>query len=534
MEPADRDEFERFERMVGLLAREPARLGGPGDAPVRSFETHISRVLVVGGHAFKFKKPLRLPFLDQSTLEARRAACEAEIEVNRRLSPGLYLGVVAVTGQHDDPRIGTGSPVIDYAVRMRAFDPEQQLDRLASRGELEARHVEEAARLVAGLQAQAPVAPSAGAFGSSEQLHRETMENFDALDALPAARPHLEALGALRRWSARTLVTLGPEFRLRRRQGFVREGHGDLHLGNMALVDGRVTVFDAVEFDERLRRIDVVSEIAFLLMDLRRRGLAGLGNRFLNVWLEETGDYPGLRVLRHYLTYRALVRAKVAALRRGQLADEDPLAAGEEMTIEAQIRLAQRLHEGRRRGPLVITCGVSGAGKSWLCERLAQSMDAVRVRSDVERQRLAGPGKARYTEAATGRTYDRLAAYAADILGAGFPALVDATCLTRRQRERFLEVAARLDVPLRILQLEASPQRLAQRVRDRLARGDDASEATVEVLEAQIRSREPLAPREEPLAVPVDMDSDPDIEAIARRLRASEHPPATRRLLDDR
>ena len=474
------------------------------DHPVQGFrvmETHISWVLLTGSYAYKIKKPVDLGFLDFSTLERRRHDCEEELRLNRRLAPALYLAVVPITGSAASPVLGGEGRVIEYAVKMREFPQDAQLDRVLDRGELQGEHISRLAQTVSEFHARASVAAAESPFGSAELLWQPVLQNFEQI------RPHLdndedrELLDKLQAWSEQTHGRLTAVWQTRKRDGFIRECHGDMHLGNMALVDGEVIIFDCLEFNERLRWIDVMSEVAFVTMDLYDRGRPGLAHRFLNDYLQHSGDYEGLRVLRFYQVYRALVRAKVACIRLTQEGISETERAAARTHYRQYLRLAER-YTHPIPTPLIITHGLSGSGKTTISDALLESSGAVRVRSDVERKRLfglsaearSGSGVATglYSPDATARAYERLAALARTIITAGFPAIVDAAFLQHQQREQFRDLAERLQVPFVIFHCSTSPERLRRRVQQRTSQGHDASEANLQVLEHQLLTQDPL------------------------------------------
>jgi hypothetical protein len=312
----------------------------------------------------------------------------------------------------------------------------------------------------------------------------------------------------------------------RRRNGFVRECHGDLHLGNLAIIDGRITPFDGIEFNPQLRWIDVMSEIAFLVMDIRDRGYPYLAHRLLNACLQHTGDYSGLSVLRYYIVYRALVRAKVAVLRSVQATSRlDEQDAWRE--YDSYIALASHCVE--HPSPLlVITHGVSGTGKSYHAGRLAEQLGAIQLRSDIERKRLYGYSAVANTQSgikrgiyaadASERTYAQLAGLARIVITAGYPAIIDATFLRLAQREQFRRLSAALSVPFVVLHFDAEMDTLHARLRSRQAAGDDPSEAGIEVLEAQLASQQRLSPGE--MNEVIEVDADTATEQLAEKLLA--------------
>ena len=279
--------------------------------PVVGFEileTHISYVLLTGPYAYKFKKPVDLGFLDFSTLEKRRFYCEEELRLNRRLAPELYCAVVSITGSEQSPELGGNGPAIEYGVKMVQFRADAQLDQVLERGQLAPRHINELAVQVAHFHQNSAVAGAHTVFGTPAEVSRQALENFAQI-APPIEDPPLrQQLASLHDWTRAQLVRLDSTLSERKCQGKIRACHGDMHLTNMALVQDRIVIFDCIEFNESLYWIDVINDIAFLLMDLDHRGRADLAHRFLSRYLERTGDYEGLALLDFYRIYRSLVR----------------------------------------------------------------------------------------------------------------------------------------------------------------------------------------------------------------------------------
>lgn len=488
------------EPLIRQLCQPSAHPDNRGD--IELIETHISWVLLIGSHAYKIKKPVDLGFANFTTLDRRKHFCEMEIQLNRRLAERLYLDVVPITGTPETPRFGgTGEP-IEYAVRMKRFNQENLLNRLIKQGRLAATHIDSLAKQVAEFHEAAEVSKANTQFGTPDSVREAVVDNFETL--IPALAEPLRAIAKeLEEWSLFHFDKLREEFEHRKRSGMVRACHGDMHLGNMFLEDDEVVVFDGIEFNESFRWIDIMNEVAFAVMDLEDRGRPDFANRFLNKWLEHSGDYGGLRLLRFYLLYRAMVRAKVDAIRLNQ-GDLD-LSERRHLTSDCQgyLKLARRYTEPIAP-KLVITSGPSGSGKTTGTEDLIERTGAIRVRSDVERKRLHGlspldsSGGRIYSAEDTRRTYDRLTEVATQIVEAGFTAVVDATFLKREERDRFGRLARRLGVPFLILKFEASPDLLRQRIRNRQAESDDASEADIAVLEAQLATAEPLDAVDEP------------------------------------
>jgi len=482
-----------------------ARLEAETGAPVALKETHISWVLLTASQAYKLKRPVRLPFLDFSTPAARRHFCEEELRLNRRLAPELYLEVVPVCGTPQAPVLrGEGEP-IDHAVCMRRFPEEDQLDRRLAAGELVPADVDRLAQRLAAFHRAAPAAPPASPWGMPEQVLQPVLDVLMQLQAGCGT----ERLVKLRGWIGEQARALRPAWLARRREGHVRECHGDLHLANAVKLGDEVTAFDCIEFDPALRWIDVMGDVAFMTMDLHAHECSGLAWRFLDAWLQHSGDHAGLRVLRFYEVYRALVRGLV-----GRLRSAEPGAPSCEPGPD-YLGCALRLVHDEQRARLLITCGVSGSGKSTLAAQLLEAAGAIRLRSDVERKRLFGLDALQssaghvtdiYTPEATRRTFDHLADRARDALASGYPVIVDAAFLRRDERLRFRALAAELGVPFTILHCRAAEAELASRVATRAEAGMDASEATVEVLQRQLGFAEPLGEEERALAIEVVTD----------------------------
>ncbi|MFO7763415.1 MAG: AAA family ATPase [Wenzhouxiangellaceae bacterium] len=477
--------------------RDPDAFPHPVDE-VERIETHISWILLAGDFVYKIKKPLDLGFLDFSSLEKRRFFCAEEIRLNRRTAPELYLEVVAIGGTPDQPVLGAEAEAIEYAVKMRRFDTRAGFDRLLADGRLEPGHVTDLGRRLAELHRIAAVASADSGFGSFEDVSGPMRDNFEDLGKTLKRDAFRQRLDELNRWTERQLARLTPLLEKRRRDGFTRECHGDAHLGNVALIAGRATLFDCIEFSEELRWIDVICDLAFTVMDLRDRGATGFAWLLLDEYLARSGDYEGVQLLPVYMVYRALVRAKVQAYR---LDDPDADRDGVLEQIDDYLALAGTI-SSERRPALLITMGVSGSGKSWLARRLVGQVGLVRIRSDVERKRLhgldpestsdSGLGSDLYSKQATRRTYRRLADLARPLIAAGIPVLIDAACLKNWQRTLFRTLAEELEVSFATIQCDADEDVLRNRILRREQAGDDPSEAGLEVLAHQHETLDPL------------------------------------------
>lgn len=478
-------------------------------------ETHISWVLLAGEFAYKIKKPVDFGFLDFTTLERRKFYCEEELRLNRRYAPDLYLAVVPVTGDTARPRIGGPGVPLDYAVKMRRFDPSQTFDHLASAQTLRPAYLDALAETLAAFHASTARATPEDDHGLPDHQRRAAEFNFTTIrpnldDAADIAR--LEVLHA---WTHEEYARREALFWQRKREGFIRECHGDLHLGNIVLMDGNPTLFDGIEFNEDLRWIDVLNELAFLVMDLESNGATKLAWRLLNHYLAIAGDYEGMALFDYYRLYRALVRAKIALLTRSEIADVHDRAA---LLARYRTYVDYGVHLiSPRKARLFITYGLSGSGKSYLSGQLAQALPAIHLRSDVERKRLAGLAMRARTHSAeasdvygaemTEKTYRRLVDLAEILLNAGYSVTVDATFLRREQRDEQRQLAERCGADFLILDCRAPDELLRQRIQERAATGRDPSEADSSILDYQMVIREPLADDEWGYVRVVDMDN---------------------------
>ncbi len=465
-------------------------------------ETHISWVLVAGAQAYKVKKALSTAFLDQSTRERRRQACEEELRLNRRLAPTLYEAVVAVTGNASAPVLDGAGPLLDHAVRMRSFDQGGLWERRAERGELTEADVDSLLGLLVPFHDQCERADPASPFGTADGLRHTVLQNLLELEpGVPSGLTTAQELHHLRTWEEEAFARTEQRLVERRARGRVRECHGDLHLGNVTLFEGKTTVFDGIDFSPALRWTDVMADLAFMAMDLQAHGLAPLAHRWVNGYIEASGDHDGLPVLDYLLVHRALVRAKVSMLRAEQQGRQEAPMGVARRYLDVALRLT--LPQSPR---LLITHGCSGSGKSTVTQQLLQDTGAVRLRSDVERKRCPGlANEARYGDAANSATYQRLAVLARQLLKDGHAVIVDATFLRRTERLAMQQLAAERQVPFGILDFVAGADLslMRQRLRERAAHGGDPSEADESVLEGQLRRIEPLRPDELAVAQPV-------------------------------
>ena len=498
-------------------------------AEIRLIETHISWVILTGQYAYKIKKPVELGFLDFSSLQKRKRYCEEEVRLNRRLAPTIYLGVVAIRGTSGQPRIDGEGEALEYAVKMVQFSQRAQLDRMLERGELQPGQMDALAHMVADFHEQIETADQASEYGEPDHVLQPVLDTIAHLRRHTDDFVERQVIDELDSWCQTTFAHLRSFIALRKAQGYVRECHGDMHLRNLAWVDDKPLAFDCIEFNPELRWIDVISEIAFLVMDLDDRRQPQLAQRFLNGYLERGGDYSGIRLLCFYLVYRALVRAMVNAIR----ADQQGISVDEK--AQATKETHGYLHLARRytrvsKPVLLIARGLSGSGKTTYSQLLLEQFPAIRIRSDVERKRLYGVkpeqdghkiiGDELYSSIATERTYQRLE----QLAKAGHSVIIDATCQKKEQRELFRKLAEEKGVAFLILEFSATEATLRQRI---AARKGDASDADLQVLELQLDKWQPLGEDERDQALSIDTEMKFDVVLLADEIRRRVKPTAS-------
>lgn len=459
---------------------------------IKLIETHISWVILTGTYAYKIKKPLNLGFLDFSSLSKRKQCCEEELRLNSRTATGIYLEVVSINGTAESPGLAGDGDIIEYAVKMKQFPQQCQLDHLLLSNKLTTSELKEFANMVANFHQSTSVAETNTKYGGPNQVLEPVNENIFQIRNRVKDIDCNKALNKLEQWIKQQEKELFPLFNLRKSSGFIRECHGDLHLRNLAWIDNKPVAFDCIEFNPYLRWIDVISDIAFLIMDLHSRNQFELSQCFLNSYLEITGDYEGIKLLPFYSIYRALVRAKVDAINMTESHVSNIDLNHEKKELFSYIKLAKSYTE-QQPVKLIITHGVSGSGKTTFTQSLLQAIPAIRIRSDIERKRLAGQKKVNkvridqkkniYTKEFTDFTYKKLEALAETIINSGFSVIVDATFLDKSKRDQFRNLANLKQVEFMILSFTAPEPILKKRISDR---DNDESDADLNVLKSQL------------------------------------------------
>lgn len=501
---------------------------------IKLIETHISWVILTGNYAYKIKKACDLGFLNFSSLEKRRHFCDEELRLNRRLAASLYIEVIPISGKPEQPALQQNGEIIEYAIKMIQFPQHAQLDNLLAHGKVRNHHIDAFAQMTASFHCTAESSSNETAFGNPDHVFHAVAQTIDQIRQLPEAAHYSSLISELEDWCKSTFKTLTPLFMERKHGGFIRECHGDMHLRNLVWIDERPLAFDCLEFDPDLRWIDILSEVAFLVMDLDSHKQPKLGYRFLNAYLEYTGDYAGIPVFRFYLVYRALVRAMVEGIRSGQ---SDISTAEQRVAAKAfrnYLKLAQSYY--RSAMPvLIITHGLSASGKSTLSQLLLEQIGALRIRSDIERKRIFGllgglnkklithdgahsPGNMPqiYSLAANIRTYATLATLAEKVLEGRFTVIIDAVFLLHEERENFRKLAHKKQIPFIILAFTACADTLRKRIQERK---NDISDADSTVLEMQLKTLKPLWDGELSCCIIIDTEQPFDAGKLASDIR---------------
>lgn len=496
---------------------------------IELIETHISWIILTGDYAYKIKKPVNFGFLDFTALEARKQYCEAELNLNSRSAPELYIDVLLIGGTAAHPKLGAHDETpIEYCIKMHQFKTEELFNELDESGGLEFHHIDELADRVAEFHQSAAPAAKDTPFGSPEHLILPAEQNFEQIRERLSEPKHLEQLAHLEKWTMSAFAIHSDTMRQRKSSGFVRECHGDLHLKNITIFHNRVTLFDCIEFNDSFRWVDVVSDMAFLVMDLEERGLHNYANRFSNHYLEETGDYSGLKLLPFYKAYRAIVRAKISLFEMEDFKDQPEALQTLWDKYQSYIDLAESCSALPNRFILTMH-GVSGTGKSTVALRLVDKLGALRIRSDVERKRLfefdphqhpdSDKAKELYSREATDLTYEKLASLARHILNAGLSVIVDATNLQRWQRNFIQDVADENGVPMMIADCQASMGLIESWIHQREDENDDASDASFEIVDQQVQKQDPLAEDELPITFVIHSDILEETNELVSEIR---------------
>lgn len=484
--------------------------------PVRNIkviETHISWVVLTGDYAYKIKKPINLGFVDFSTLEKRQFFCQAEFRLNKVWAPNLYLAVLPISGTADHPEINGQGPPIEYVILMHQFDQNCLLSQLIEQDFLTPTLIQDIAHQVADFHHLTKPTAQESPYGDPLHIWRPILDNFSSCRSLITDPEWLTKLRNIEHWSTQAFNTLQSIFEERKKMGFIKPCHGDLHLGNMFYQDNRITIFDCIEFNEDFRNIDVINDIAFLTMDLKIKKHIPDTFRFLNNYLQVTGDFLSLRLLRFYEVYRAMVRVKVALLLEQQTFENHDLY---KPYLELALAIATPASVN-----LVITHGVPGSGKSTVVEKIAPLVGAIHIRTDIERKRLFKTDTRYnaadlYTEKNIDATYQHIATITEMLLHAGFSVIVDGTFLKSKHRALFQKIAKTLHISFGILNCVVDPSALPARLINRKLSKQNVSDADISIVKQLINTADPLTPEELTITITLSTEKPIDIARLAR------------------
>ena len=491
-----------------VLALMNSALSVPPPQTTQLLETHISWVILAGEYAYKIKKPVNLGFVNFTDLNKRAYFCQEELRLNRRLAPQLYLDLLSIGGSIDQPRLGS-TPVIEYAVKMRRFNPDQQLDKLLASNRLPTSAIDQIATTIGQFHLNQPACLPTEQYGTLPEVILPVLQNFHSLHQLVDSS--LSGLVSdLQNACEFQISSCAQQLHQRQQQGYIREAHGDLHLANLVMWQNQVLAFDCLEFNPHLRWIDVINDIAFLLMDLQCHQRNDLAYRFLNRYLQLTGDYQGLAVLNYYLVYRALVRAKICLL-----SPKQTHSLSQNRHCYDYLSLAESYLD-KPQAFLILTHGLPGTGKSTLSQWLAEQLACIQLRSDIERKRLLKLAvfseETLYTTDATAHLYQHLYQLSRQLLSWGYPVIVDATFLKQSQRQLFRQLAKELQLGLVIVSLSTQADLIRQRIHSRSIAGNDASDADLAVVEKMQADQQDLSAEE--FSEVIEWDNNQDFKQL--------------------
>ncbi|CAN1213268.1 gluconokinase [Tumidithrix helvetica PCC 7403] len=498
--------------------------------PIVLMQTHISFVLLTGKYAYKIKKPMNFGFLDFSTLQKRHYFCQEEIRLNRRLAPELYLGVLGIVEKDGKFAFASGDSQeraeiepVEYAIQMPQFSQDNLLIELFEAGKLTLENVVDIGKQLATFHAHAATSDRIASFGTMSAVRTVAEDNYQHTQKYIGIAQTQDQFDRTRAYTEKFFTEHEDLFRDRIAQGKVKECHGDLHLKNICLYNGKIQIFDCIEFNEPFRNSDVVYDAAFLFMDLQFRGRPDLANAFLNTYLESTGDYAAAQLLPLYCSMRAYIRAKVTSF----LLDDPNIPADVKQNAKQEASAYYQLayeYTQPQQGKLLLVSGLSGSGKSTTAKALAQKLGAIHLRSDAVRKHIAGidlmerGGQGLYTPEMTQKTYTKLCELGILLAKEGFTVILDAKYDRLALRAQVLKAAVQAQIPCQMIYCTAPVEILEQRLRDRTSSNRDIADATVDLLVSQKASFEDFTPQEKQQLIEVDTASINPVEFILAAL----------------
>ncbi|GKT12273.1 MAG: hypothetical protein ISEC1_P1250 [Thiomicrorhabdus sp.] len=493
---------------------------------ITTIETHISVVFLTGPYAYKLKKPVNFGFLDFSDLIKRKKFCDLELKLNRRYAPKLYIDVTPIYLKADgditlyaEKSIGN---VVDYLVKMNQFDPNQVLGRRLQNESLDATQVESLAAQIANFHQSAKIVDQSAELGEPETVLQPMLDNFPTLSHQFGKNntSYSQQLDALHQWTLAQFKILKPLLAQRKKSGFIKACHGDLHIDNITLINNQPMMFDGIEFNENFRWIDVISDLAFLLIDLDFRQQRQLNRSVLSLYLSQTDDYNSLKLLRFYQVYRTLVRAKITTLRAEQLV-ENSIEREQLLQVALQyMHLASRYTETSKSPKLILLQGVSGSGKSHFANQLLTHLDAIIISSDRVRKQLYGITPLHrvsdaeklilYSPQMNKKVYAKLLSEADKMLQLGFNVIVDATFLQCKHRNKFHRLCesgsieqgrSDLNASSHVIYIETPTELAELSIKQRMQKDNNPSDADTSIMLKQLTNLEVPTPLEHALTI---------------------------------
>ncbi len=482
----------------------------PVTIPIESIQTHASVVLLTGDFAYKLKKPVNFGFLDYSTVTNRQHFCEEELRLNQRGAKELYLAVLAISKQGDRYQFGERGEIVDYAVKMVQFPQSALLSNLFESGQITSDDLEEMGRVVAQFHAEAQTSEYISSFGTVAKILQSIDDNYRQTEKYIGRSQTQQQYTETKAYTDRFLLEYEQLFLDRIAGGFIRECHGDLHLRNVCRWHNKILLFDCIEFNEPFRFVDTMYDVAFAVMDLEARGRKDLANRFLNTYIEQTGDWTGVQVLPMYLSRQAYVRAKVTSF----LLDDAGISS--EDRLKAAKTAGDYYHQAwsytrPRQGRIILLSGLSGSGKSTLGKQIAESLCGVQIRSDAVRKYLGGiPLLTRgddslYTPEMTARTYQEVLVLGSKLAAQGFTVILDAKYDRQSLRTAVIDLAQSEGIQLDIIYCNVPESVLIDRLAQRTG---DIADATVDLLASQQAAWEDFSPIEAKYVTRIDTTED--------------------------
>ena len=524
-----------------ITARILDSLMKPGAYPVHTdsvelLQTHISWLFLTDSHVFKIKKPVNFGFLDFSTLELRHFYCAEEVRLNRRLCPDMYEQVIALRETDAGAAFTGNGTIIEYAVMMKRLPADRMLDRLVDNGSITLEEIERIAREIARFHATAQTSPHISQCGSLEQIRFNWNENFQQTEVFSSSTLPPAVCRTIRSYVDSFLERHRSLFEERIQRGYIRDGDGDLHLGNICLYNNSAYIFDCIEFNERFRFGDTAADLAFLLMDLDYHHRPDLSEAVLSTYISASGDGGIMALIPFYKIYRAFVRGKVESMRLLDDGITEAEQAAAEKRAGSYFRLAQGYCVREALPPtLYITCGTMGSGKSTLAGQISFELGLANFNSDRIRKKLAHipPESAvhvpfssgLYSREMTRQTYCRLEQLAATELSAGRSVVIDASFGSASEREVFSHVAAAHHARFIILSVECDQQEQQKRLQHRTAEGASVSDGRLELLQQQINTFEfPHTAEKQVVTITSGEATEQVLNTLYQRLLGGYHP----------